>query len=66
MANTMASSFIVAMSSPVRMCGAETPTKTSAPTRASLSVPLIPLALVCVADHIRAGCSPEAMSSRSG
>ncbi len=50
-AKTIASSAMVAMSAPVRMPGADTPMNTSAPIRASRSVPMILPGLVCVQIH---------------
>ena len=62
MAKTIASSAIVAMSSPVRMLPEETPMSTSAPASASLSDPWKPRGLVFCASQLRWGLA----SSRKG
>ena len=65
-ANTTAPAAIVAMSSPVRMPGAETPTNTSAPASAPRRVPVTPRGLVLVATRLRADVGSPATSGRPG
>ncbi len=51
---------MVAMSSPVRMPGAETPMKTSAPSSTSWSEPVTCRGLVCSASQTRMGSGSSA------
>ena len=60
MAKTMLSGAIDATSASVRMFGADTPRKTSAPRMASESVPVTPSAFVFSAIQAWLGCSPRA------